>query len=144
MQAIPASALIMVQPAFALSVLVELLNGPAAMGQCDQPVQRGVHREIAVIPLDVAVVARHRPLAEQPALRAGVDAMMRGRQLRPARGPVHSDGHKLFAQYGALVLTPGDRLPVGLWQGLEDGLGLHRAAPGGASWVGHGRGAVAA
>jgi hypothetical protein len=49
--------------------------------------------------------------------------MMTGRELRPTHGPVHSDSHKLFAQNGALVLTPGDRLPVGLWQGLEDGFG---------------------
>src|SRR5215468_4642036 len=92
MQPIPAPALVVVQPAFALGILVELLDGPAAVGQSDQPVQRCVRRQTAVIPLDVAMVAWHRALAEQPALQAGADAMMCGRELRAPRSPMHPHG----------------------------------------------------
>ena len=51
MQAIPASALIVVQPALALRVLIELLNRPAAVGQLDQPTQRGVRRQAVYLSL---------------------------------------------------------------------------------------------
>src|ERR671926_150051 len=42
MQAIPAPALVVVQATLPLGVLVELLDGPAAMRQLDEPVQRRV------------------------------------------------------------------------------------------------------
>jgi hypothetical protein len=51
MQAIPAAALIVVQPTLALRVFIELLDGPAAVGQRDQPTQRGVRRQITEVPL---------------------------------------------------------------------------------------------
>src|SRR5215217_7144642 len=50
MQAIPAPALVMVQTAFAFGILIELRDGPAAVGQLDQPLQRRVRRQITVIP----------------------------------------------------------------------------------------------
>ena len=64
MQAIPASALIVVQPTLALGILIELLNRPAAVGQLDQPLPWGVRRLGAKVPLAVTAVARHRALAE--------------------------------------------------------------------------------
>ena len=112
MQPIPTQALVMVQPALALGVLIELFNGPAAGGRGDEPVQRRVRRQVTVIPLDLAAVTRHRALAEQPALWAGGDAVMAGRQLRAARGPVHPYGHELLAEPVVFCLAPGDGLPV--------------------------------
>src|SRR5215470_1390850 len=98
MQAVPASALIVVQPAFALRVFIELLDGPAAMSHLDQPPQRGVRWQGAKEPLEVTAFAWHRALAEQPPLRSRGDAVMTGRELRASGGPVHPHGHKLFAQ----------------------------------------------
>src|SRR4051812_14882445 len=54
MQAIPAPALVVVQTAFAFGILIELLDGPAAVGQLDQPTQRRVRGQGTVIPLDLA------------------------------------------------------------------------------------------
>src|SRR6516162_8299049 len=96
MQAIPASALIVVQPTLALRVFIELLDGPAAVGQLDQPTQGDVRRQLTVIPLEVAACARHGALAEQPALRPCADAVMAGGELRATGGPVHPHRHKLF------------------------------------------------
>ncbi len=64
MQPIPASALIVVQATFTLRVLIELLDGPAAVGHLDQPTQRGVRRQGAKVPLAGPAVAGHRALAE--------------------------------------------------------------------------------
>src|SRR2546423_15381369 len=58
MQAIPASALIVGQPALALRVLIELLNPPAAVGQLDPPVERGVRRQGTEGPLEVGALSR--------------------------------------------------------------------------------------
>src|SRR2546423_15615526 len=123
MQPIPTPALVMIQTTLALGVLIELLDGPAAVGQLDQPVQRCRLGQVTEIPLDLAAVARHRALAEQPAFWAGRDAMMAGRQLCAARGPVHPHGSKLFSEDNGVMFTPRDRLPMGLRQGLEDSLG---------------------
>src|SRR5918911_196372 len=60
MQAIPAPPLVVIQSTLALDVLVELLNRPAVVRQFDEPVQRRVRRQTAVIPLDVARVTWHR------------------------------------------------------------------------------------
>src|SRR5262249_46466809 len=49
MQPIPAPALIVVQPTLALRVFIELLNGPAAVGQLDQPPQRRIRGQVTVI-----------------------------------------------------------------------------------------------
>src|SRR5262249_9353843 len=87
MQAIPAAALIVIQATLALGVFIELLDGPAAVGQLDEALQRGVGRQGTEIPLDLTAITRHRTLAEQPALRSGIDTMMAGRQWRAARGP---------------------------------------------------------
>ncbi len=124
MPAIPAAALVMVQATCALGVLVELLERPAAVRQLDQPVQGRVRWQVPAITLDVAAFPRYRALAEQPAFRSGVDAVMAGREVGAARGPVHPPGHALCAQGHVVVLAPGDRLPVLLRQGLQDGLGL--------------------
>src|SRR5215831_17451481 len=124
MQPIPTPALVMVQATLALGILIELLDGPATVGQLDQPLQGRVCRQGTKIPLHFTASARRGALAEQPALRAGGDAMMAGRQLRAARGPVHPHGGKLFAEDDVGVLAPGDGLPAVRWQGLEDGLGL--------------------
>src|SRR5882724_13150834 len=78
---------------------------------------------VAEVPLEVAAFARYGALAEQPALRSRADAVMAGRQLRAARGPVHAHGHELFAEDHVVVLAPGDVLPAVRWQGLEDSLG---------------------
>ena len=81
MPPIPAPPLVVVQAALALGVFVALRDGPAAVRQLHQPGQRRVRWEIAVIPLDVAMVAGRRAFAQQPALWASVDALMRGRAL---------------------------------------------------------------
>src|SRR4029453_14837398 len=122
-QAIPASALVVGQAALAFGVLVELLDGPATVRQFDQPLQRRIRRQVAEIPLHFTAFARHRALAEQPALRPGHHARMAGGELRPTRRPVHAYGSKVFAEDGALVFTPRDGLPVVGWQGLQHGLG---------------------
>ena len=64
MQPIPAPALVMVQTALALGVLIELLNRPAAVRQLHQSMQRGVRRQGAEVPLEVTTFAWHRALAE--------------------------------------------------------------------------------
>src|SRR5262249_48588206 len=69
MQAIPTPPLVMVQATFAFGVLVELLDGPTAVRQFDQAVQRRVRGQIAEVLLEVAVLAREATLTEQPALR---------------------------------------------------------------------------
>lgn len=51
MQAILAPACIVAQPALALGVLVVLLHGPVAVGQLNQPTQRGGHRRVTQGPL---------------------------------------------------------------------------------------------
>src|SRR5262249_28860424 len=124
MQAIPASALIVVQPTLALRVFIELLDRPAAVGQLDQPTQWDVRRQITVIPLEVAAFARHGALAEQPALRPCADAVMAGGELRATGGPVHPHGHELFTENHVGVLTPGDGLPALSRQSFDDGLSL--------------------
>src|SRR2546421_2811457 len=121
MQAIPASALIVVQPTLALGVFIELLDGPAAVGQLDQPTQRGVRRQGAKVPLAVTAFAGHRALAKQPPLRSRADAVMPGGELRATGGPVYPHRRELFAEDDVVVLAPGDRLPAVLRQGLEDG-----------------------
>jgi hypothetical protein len=68
--------------------------------------------------------ARHRALAEQPALRPGGDPMMAGGELRATRGPMPPHGPKVFAQDGARSFAPRARLPALGWQGLEHGLRL--------------------
>src|SRR6516162_3941077 len=123
MQAIPAPALIVVQATFALGVCIELLDGPAAVGQLDEALQRGVCGQVTAIPLDLTAVTRHRTLAEEPALRSGGDPMMAGGELRAARGPVHPHGRTLFAEDNVARLAPRDGLPAVLRQGCEDGLG---------------------
>ena len=134
MQPIPAPTLIVVQPVLALGILVELLNGPAAVRQLDEPLQRRVCGQIAVIPLHIAMCAWHWTLTEQSAFQPGRDAGMAGGELSAARGPVHPHGHKLFPQGHVVVLAPGDRPPALRRQVLQDGLGL--VEWGGASWAG--------
>src|SRR2546422_4038523 len=46
MPPIPTPALGMVQTTRALGVLRELLDGPAAVGQCDEAMPRGVRRQV--------------------------------------------------------------------------------------------------
>src|SRR5262249_13491034 len=123
LQAIPAPALIVVQATLALRVFIELLNGPAAVGQLDQPPQRRIRGQVTVIPLDLAAFARQRTLAEQPPFRPRGDPMMAGGELRPTRGPMHPYGHELFAQGVVVVLAPGEGLPAVRRQGLEHGFG---------------------
>src|SRR5215475_9567052 len=69
MQPIPAPPLVMIQAAFALGVLIKLLNGPAAVGQLDQALQGGIRWQVAEVPLAVTTFARYGTLAKQPALR---------------------------------------------------------------------------
>ena len=124
MPPIPAPALVVVQPTRTRGVLVELLDRPAAVRQLDEPLQRRVCGQIAVIPLHVAMFAWPRPLPEQPAFRPSRDAVMARGELRAACGPVHPDGHKLFPQGHVIVLAPGDGLPAFRRQARQDGLGL--------------------
>src|SRR5262249_13632626 len=123
MQAIPAPALVVVKPAFAFGILIDLLDGPAAVGQLDQPVQRRVRREVTVIPLDLAAFARQRTLAEQPPFRPSGDPMMAGGELRATRGPMRPHGHELFAEDHVVGVGPGAGLPALLREGIEHGLG---------------------
>src|SRR5262249_18789026 len=96
MQAIPAPPRGMVQTAFALCLLHELLDGPAAVGQFDQPLQRRVRWQGTVIPFDLAALARQGTLAEQPPLRSRVDTRMTGGEQRATCCPVGPHGHELF------------------------------------------------
>src|SRR4051812_32697815 len=68
MPPIPTPALVVIQPALALGVFIALLDGPAAVGQLDQPLQWCVRWQGTDIPLEVATSARQGALAEQPAL----------------------------------------------------------------------------
>src|SRR5262249_13521818 len=87
MQAVPAPTLIIVQATLALGILVELLDGPAAVCQFGQPMQRGIRGQGTEIPFDLVAFAWHRPLAEQPALRSCADAVMAGGELRATCRP---------------------------------------------------------
>ena len=120
MPPIPTPALVRVSTACPLGVLVELLHGPAAVGQLHQPWQRRGRRQVPAIPLPLAVCSRHRALAEEPALRSRADAMMAGGALGPTRGPGHAPGHTLFMEDGARSLAPG----------AASGPAGHRARPG--------------
>jgi hypothetical protein len=124
MQTIPAPALLVVPATRALGVFIERLDGPAAMGQLDQPLQRRVRGQVTVIPLDLAAFARQRTLAEPLALRARADAGRAGGALGAPRRPMHPHGHQLFAQDHVVVLAPGDGLPAVRRQGIPHGLGL--------------------
>jgi hypothetical protein len=124
MQPIPAPALVMVQAACALGVLIELLDGPAAMGQFHQPLPRRVRWQVTEVPLDFTTVARHGTLAKQPPLRSRADAVITGGKLCAPRGPMHPYSCALFAEDHVVMLAPGDGLPAVLRQGLEDSLGF--------------------
>src|SRR5215831_5684697 len=122
MQAIPAPPLVVVQATRALGILLALRDGPAAVGQRDQALQRGVRRQGAEVPLDLAAFARHRAFTEQPALRPRPDTMMAGRELRATGSPVCPYGGARFAQGPVVTLAPGNRLPAVLGEGIEHGL----------------------
>lgn len=111
-QAVPAPSLVVVQPALAFGVLIELLNRPATMRAFDQTLQRCVIRQIAEIPFRVAALTGQRALTDQPAFHAGDHPLAAGRQVRPTRCPMHQDGDTLLAQRGPVALTPGNRLPL--------------------------------
>ena len=123
MQPIPTPALVVIQTTLALGILVELLDGPAAVRQFDQPWQWGIRGQGTEIPFDLTACAWHRPLAQQPALGSRADAVMAGGELRAARRPVPAHGDELFAQAPLVVLAPGDRLPTICGQGFEHGFG---------------------
>ena len=123
MQPIPTPTLVVIEATFAFGVLIALLDGPAAVGQLDQPLPRRVRRQVTVIPFDLAAGARQRPLAEPSPLRTDADTMMTGGELRAPCRPVSPHGHELFAQDHVVVLAPGDALPAVLWQGIEHSLG---------------------
>ena len=131
MPAIPAPALIVLPPALALCVFIELLDGPAAVGQLDQPTQRGVRWQVTTVPLELPAFSWHRALAEHSAFRSSEHTGMAGGELRTACRPMPPHHHKLFAEDGVLVLAPRDRLPAGLWQGREDRLGRIQRCRGG-------------
>src|SRR5215470_5395110 len=124
MQPIPAPPLVVVQATLALGVLIELLDGPAAMGQLDEPAQWRVGRQGTEVPFEVTTFARYGTLAKQPAFRPGTDTRMTRRALGITRRPVHAHGDTLFAEDHVVVLPPRDRLPAIGGEGLEDGLGL--------------------
>src|SRR5215470_5449233 len=124
MQAIPAPPLVVVQATLALGVFIELLDGPAAMGQLDQPAQWRVCWQGTEVPLEVTTCAQYGTLAEEPAFRPGTDTRMTRRELGPTRRPVHTHGDKLFTEDHVVVLPPRDRLPAIRGEGLEDGLGF--------------------
>src|SRR2546430_14207344 len=92
MQPTPAPPLVVVQAALAFGILIKLLDGPAAVGQLDQPLQRRVRGQVTVIPLDLAAFARPRPLAEQPPFRPPGAALMAGGELPAPPGPMHPAG----------------------------------------------------
>src|SRR4029453_354872 len=124
MQPIPAPPLVMVQAAFALGVLIELLDGPAAVGHPNEAGEWRFRRQGTEVPLEVAACAWHRALAEQPALWSRTDTVMTGGELRAPGGPVHAHRRELFAADHCVVFAPGDRLPTVLRQGREDRPGL--------------------
>src|SRR5256886_11801519 len=92
MQPIPAPPLVVVQAALAFGILIKLLDGPAAVGQLDQPLQRRVRGQVTVIPLDLPAFARPRPPAQQPPLPPPGDALMAGGELPAPPGPMHPAG----------------------------------------------------
>src|SRR5207237_5714704 len=90
MQPSPTPALVVIQTTLALGILVELLDGPAAVRQFDQPWQWGIRGQGTEIPFDLTACAWHRPLAQQPALGSRAAAVMACVELRAARRPVTS------------------------------------------------------
>src|SRR5262245_49650819 len=66
MQTLPASALGRGHAARPCGILIQWLNGPAAMRQCNQSLQGCVWRQVAEGPLDRAPLARPRAFATQP------------------------------------------------------------------------------
>src|SRR5262252_1199463 len=76
-QAGPGAALVVVEPALPLGVLVGLLDGPAGVGQGDQPRQgrlQGPAGQPQEELLGLPLVPRQGALAQEPADRPGGDA----------------------------------------------------------------------
>jgi hypothetical protein len=119
MQAIPAPTLVMIQAAFAFGILTERLDGPAAVGQCEQRMPPRVRWQVTDTPLHLVALARHRALVEQPALWAGPAPRMVGGAPRAPRGSVHPHRRKWLPQDSARMLALDDWLPALLWQRVE-------------------------
>src|SRR6185503_17504071 len=84
MEAVPASPLIVVQPALALGVFVELLDRPAGMGQFDQPFERGLGRQVAGVAILIAVAAGDASAIEEPVCAPGAQpAALGAAHVRP-------------------------------------------------------------
>ena len=92
----PGAPLVVAQPELLLAVLMEALDRPPLVGQPGLAGQRPVVQAPGEVPLRLAVVARQRALADQPAQRAGhvaVGAMdphparLRRACPRPRRAP---------------------------------------------------------
>ena len=97
-QAVPAPALVVGQAALALGVLVELLDDPAAVRERDEPLERGIGREVAEVVLGVALLADGGALDQEPALGpsrdpgAGVARPAPGSAVEPQRGDPPAQG----------------------------------------------------
>jgi hypothetical protein len=128
MQPIPAPSLVLVEAAFPLGILVELLDRPATVGQLHQALQRRVSGQGAEVVLGLACVARKRALAEEPAFGSGADAAVRGTLTRAARGPVRPHRSHLLLAHALGAFPPPDGLPGVLRQCCQHG---GRAAAGG-------------
>jgi hypothetical protein len=109
LQARPGPSLGVAEPELLLAVLVDPLDGPALVSQAELRVERPVVEAPGEGPLRLARVTRARPLAEEPAARAGrgavgsVDAQAAGRA--PAARVLGIEA----GDRGPLVLRPGCR-----------------------------------
>jgi hypothetical protein len=88
MQAIPASALIVIQTTLAaLASRVELLNGPSSTNQWNQLLKPHISREIAKRVFAISLFPRQRFFPDEPALGSCVDTLV----LKSASGGAYGE-----------------------------------------------------
>lgn len=87
MQAIPASALIVIQTTLLLRLFVELLNGPSSTNQWNQLLKPHISREIAKIVFAISLFPRQRFFPDEPALGSCVDTLV----LKSASGGAYGE-----------------------------------------------------
>src|SRR5918912_2570506 len=102
-QARPGPPLVVAEPEFLRPVLMEALHSPALMGQAELVVERAVIQGPGEVPCRLAVLTGKRPLADEPAERAGgvavgaVDAHPTGLALAALLLRIeHGDGRPLL------------------------------------------------
>jgi hypothetical protein len=124
MQTIPTSSLIVIQTTLLLRFFIELLDGPSSTNQWNELLDPQSSRQVAKVVLALSLFPRQWPFPDEPALSSCVDTPI----LKGAGGgaycPMHTHSDKLLAHGTTASFSPGNRLPLLIWQ-LGNDL-LHR------------------